>query len=832
MSPFLIILATLIIFFGPGVLILAAIEGERRCNLTFAEQIYLILSGSIIVSGWGSLFLAEVGLFSPVNVVILLATILSIVLFTVRNRLSIRLGKFNWKETSLAISVLIFTLFTYYPPFDYILGGRDPGVYVNTGFHLANNGSLTSTDSVIASIPKEDLALFFRVDKEVPDWNHLRFQGYPLENPETGRVVPQGLHLYPTWIGLVASLYEMKAGLYATPFFAMMAVLGGIFALKRIFGFEVAVWATAFWTVFQIQIWFARFPNAEILVQFLYINALLFIYFMEEKHSTVAGILGGIALGSTLLTRLENLLFVIPIAIFFGWKRLQRRFQPPEIAFLFCFLALSFHATLHSRYISWPYVSKVLNRHYWQMLWSNLWLITLLGILIIILINRFRQPAISLVKACLESEKARLTSAFGLFALATFAYFIRPHWHAPRTAPHDAEAFFRMSWYLYDIGIALSISGAMTLILKARKTQVFFLLTGLTFSLFFFYKARVWHDHYFAMRRYIPIILPTLLSCIALVLTVFHSHKQRIIRLGSLVTASALLLIYLSDGRKLWAFRGHEEFPGSQNFIKELARHIGNEDIVIFPRREGLHMLELPLAELHQKNVLEFYSMKPPIDKLEDLLNQWQNDYRDVYFITNYKISLSGLFTQHVKDFWFATEKFKYGYVSPPTGAEPFHLRFTLSKAVDLEELSERVPNLPHLDVGGSDDLQLAWFHEKELDDDGTSYRWSQKTSSVFLPKVGKSTKTIELRLAGPKEIGAPQYQVTVEISGSMLAAITPEKEFTTYTFTIPENLTSQTKSSFAILTLKTKTWRPANWIPNSTDVRDLGIRVDSVSVR
>ena len=109
---------------------------------------------------------------------------------------------------------------------------------------------------------------------------------------------------------------------------------------------------------------------------------------------------------------------------------------------------------------------------------------------------------------------------------------------------------------------------------------------------------------------------------------------------------------------------------------------------------------------------------------------------------------------------------------------------------------------------------------------------WSQKTSSVFLPKVGNGTKTIELRLAGPEEIGAPQHQVTVEISGSTLATITPEKEFTTYTFTLPENLTSQTKSSFAILTLKTETWRPANWIPDSTDVRDLGIRVDSVSVR
>jgi hypothetical protein len=37
---------------------------------------------------------------------------------------------------------------------------------------------------------------------------------------------------------------------------------------------------------------------------------------------------------------------------------------------------------------------------------------------------------------------------------------------------------------------------------------------------------------------------------------------------------------------------------------------------------------------------------------------------------------------------------------------------------------------------------------------------------------------------------------------------------------------------TYSILSLRTETWRPSNWIAGSTDVRDLGIRVDSIEVR
>ncbi len=832
MSPITATLATLVIFIAPGLLLVSALGGQRGVSLTALEQIYLSVAGSLVISGWVGLGLAGLGRFTPENVATLVAGLVALFWFFARKQLSLRQGTFDGRELAVAGGLLAFAVMFYFPPFEHILGGRDPGIYVNTGFHLAREGNLTFTDPVIESIPQEDWALFFRVDKEIPDWSHLRFQGYALESPATARVTPHGLHLYSTWVGTAAGLFQMKSGLYATPFFSMMGALGFFFAMKRLFGLEVAAWAGAFLTVFQIQIWFARFPNSEVVVQFLYATALLLFYFMEEKRSAIAGALAGVALGSTLLARMENILFLVPFVLFFGWKRLRRELGAPELAFLGGFGLVALHAILHDRFIAWPYVSSVLGRHYWRFVGENLFLIALIAAGVAIAVDRLAMALPASIYDRVRSEKLRVVLAIGLAGLALFTYFVRPFWHGPRTAPHDAEAFLRMSWYLYPVGVGLAVAGAMWLIVRARKSQVFFLLVGLTFSLFFFYKVRVWHDHYFAMRRFVPVILPTLITCISLFLASLHLPARRFMSAGSRVIAALLLVLYLSEGRRLWAVSGHEEFPGSLDFVEDLARHIGDNDVVIFPRREGLHLLELPLAELEGKKVLEFYSLKPPLDQLEDLLAQWRGIYGDVYFVTNYKISLSGLFTRHVKDFWFATEKLQYAYTSPPAGSEPFHLRFTLSKAVDLDDLAERVPKLPFLDMGGSDDLQVSWFHEKELDEEGTSYRWSQRISSVFLPAIGGGPQQIAIRLAGPKEEEAPNHSIEIRLGEELLGTITASRHFEMHLFPVPEALAMREDVTYSILSLRTETWRPSNWIAGSTDVRDLGIRVDSIEVR
>ena len=830
MHPLIATIATLILFVAPGVLFVAVLGGsKKRVALSLGEQLYLVLSGSLLVSGWAALFLAELGRFSSLSTAAFVGGLVLLGTLFARKRLSFRLGSMGWDEIAVLVCLVGFGLTVYFPPFEYVLGGRDPGVYVNAGFHLAREGNLSYVDPVILSIPEEERSLFFRVDQELPQWSQPRFLGFHMESPDTGRVVPQGLHLYPVWIGIASHLFEMKAGLYATPFFALMGVAGLFFALRRLFDAEVALWASGMMAVFQIQIWFARFPNAEILVQFLFVTGLLAFYFMDEERSSLAGLLGGVAFGTTLLVRVENLLFLVPLGLYLGWRRLRRELHKPELAFLGGFLVVGLHAVLHARLIAWPYVSNVLGRHYWRVIGENLALFAVAAIVAFLLVDRLGTKLVARIAPSTSTPKARAIAAGMIFLIALYAYFIRPVWHGARTAPHDAEAFLRMSWYLYPMGLSFVVAGAMLLLARTHRRQALFVLVGLTFSLFFFYKVRVWHDHYFAMRRFIPVILPCFFACIAVFLVSLRAARGWIGNWAPRIVGSLLLISYFIAGRPLW---GHQEFPGSLDFVTELARHIGDRDVVIFPRREGLHLLELPLSELEGKNVLEFYGLSPDRDSLERLIASWSDEYEDVYFVTNYKISLSGLFTQHVRDFSLGTEHYEYAYTRPPAGPKPFHLRFTLSKAVDVHELAERMPKIDRIDVGGSDDLLVAWFFEKERVQDGTSYRWSQKTSSVFLPSIGPESKEILIRMAGPEEPAAPLNAVTVSVDEQELATLQPERDFETYRVELPAELTSNLDDDFAILRLGTETWRPNNSIPGATDIRDLGVRIDWIEVR
>ena len=832
MHPVTATLSTLTLFFAPGLLLVAALNAsKKKLELTLGEQLYLVIAGSLVVSGWAGLLAAELGRFSAVNVAIAVGGLVLLALagaLLARRRLSLRPGALGWDELAVLVCLLGFGMAVYFPPYEYLLGGRDPGVYVNTGFHLAREGNLTYIDPVVLSVPEEERSLFFRMDKDLPPWSQPRFLGFHMDSPDSGRISPQGLHLYPVWIGIASDLFEMKAGLYATGFFALMGVVGLFLALRRLFNSEVALWASGMMAVFQIQIWFARFPNAEILVQFLYVTGLLAFYFMDEKRSNWAGLLSGAAFGTTLLVRVENLLFLLPLGLYLGWRRLRRELGKPEAAFLTAFSLMALHAALHGRLIAWPYVQNVLGRHYWRVIFENIELFALAGVVVFLLIDRLGTKAVSRIALLTDTRRTRIAAAVSIFVLALYAYFIRPIWHGPRTAPHDAEAFLRMGWYLYPVGLALVVAGAMLLLARSERRQALFVLVGLTFSLFFFYKVRVWHDHYFAMRRFIPVILPTFFACIALFLVNLRNTKGWIGSWAPRIIGSLLLVSYFVAGRPLW---GHEEFPGSLNFVKELARHIGDRDVVIFPRKEGLHLLELPLSQLEGKNVLEFYGLKPDRGSLERLVAKWRDEYEDIYFITNYKISLSGLFTQHVKDFAFGTQHYEFAYTHPPTGPRPFHLRFTLSKAVDVDELAERMPKLDLIDVGGGDDQLVAWFFEKELGPDGISYRWSQKTSSIFLPTVGADRKEILIRIAGPQETEAPLNPVAVSIDEHHLGTIHPTRQFQTYSLELPSDLVANLAGSHAILRLDTQTWRPNNRVPGSSDIRDLGVRVDWVEI-
>gem|GEM_PF-553102 len=183
-------------------------------------------------------------------------------------------------------AILLLFVFLVTPPFETIIGVRDAGVYANAGFIMARTGSLTFTDPLVAQIaadqqsPDPSLADAARqAETNVLGVQNaqrfiatrLRAAGFFIDQGDLarGRVVPQGLHLFSAWIGLLAAFFGMHSGLLAPAVTGLLGVWSVALLGRRIAGPWVGLLAALFLALNAVQVWFSRYSTAETTAQFL-----------------------------------------------------------------------------------------------------------------------------------------------------------------------------------------------------------------------------------------------------------------------------------------------------------------------------------------------------------------------------------------------------------------------------------------------------------------------------------------------------------------------------------------------------------------------------------
>jgi len=178
--------------------------------------------------------------------------------------------------------VAILCLGLYARPGEYLLGGRDPGIYVAAMGTIARTGAILSVDPTVLSIPRQDLELFFR-HPDGPDYTWGRFMGFPLERPQTGRVVPEFFHLFPAFGAYLFQAMGVRGALAAPVVFGVLGTLAALLALRRIFGAAPALLGALLLAVNVLQAWFGRYPVSEPMSQFLILSGLFAFALWEER---------------------------------------------------------------------------------------------------------------------------------------------------------------------------------------------------------------------------------------------------------------------------------------------------------------------------------------------------------------------------------------------------------------------------------------------------------------------------------------------------------------------------------------------------------------------
>jgi hypothetical protein len=310
-------------------------------------------------------------------------------------------------------AILLLFVFLVTPPFETIIGVRDAGVYANAGFIMARTGSLTFTDPLVAQIaadqqsPDPSLADAARqAETNVLGVQNaqrfiatrLRAAGFFIDQGDLarGRVVPQGLHLFSAWIGLLAAFFGMHSGLLAPAVTGLLGVWSVALLGRRIAGPWVGLLAALFLALNAVQVWFSRYSTAETTAQFL-VFAGLYAFarafgsstFNVQRStpnlqpstlnverstpnvplsasnvqrstsnvppSTFHAFLAGLAFGQLALTRIEFFLVVGPLALYLIFIWLARRWTPPHTALLASAGVMLLHAGLQIVFLARAY---------------------------------------------------------------------------------------------------------------------------------------------------------------------------------------------------------------------------------------------------------------------------------------------------------------------------------------------------------------------------------------------------------------------------------------------------------------------------------------------
>jgi hypothetical protein len=822
-------------------LILALLRREDREALAPDEGLCLAVALSVMASAWVGLVLAEAGRFSLLAAAALLAAGSFVAALVFRARLGLPIGRPRaWADVLPTAVVLALALALQARPSEYVVGGRDPGAYVAAMSTIARTGGIVVTDPVVLSIPPEDVELFYRV-RDRPDFSWSRFMGFDLERPSSGRVFPQFFHLFPAFGAYLFQAMGIRGALATPPVFGILGTMAVFFAVRRLFGRGPALLTGILLGLNVIQVWFGRYPVSETMSQFLLFTAMLFILLWEERRSDAFGALAGVSLGLSLLVRIDSALVVVPLLLYVLLRRLRGDLAWREAAPLLAgFGVLASHSGLHAAFWARKYVVDIATRRYWSQP-AGVWLAAAVAVAaVVVLAHRFGPRA----GPILERHGGRVRSAMmaALLAVAAYGYWLRPVLSAwagadgndearaladpgvllalgfRQLAAHDAQSLVRLGWFVTPLGLVLGLLGLLAVLARWRPRYLFPVLLGLTVSAFYLYKVRVWNDYPFALRRFVPVTLPLLLALAAFLLARLAARGGAR-RAVAAALALALAALFARDTARVVRY---VDWRGSVRFVADVARRFGPGDVVVFEQPKSIHLLSLPLWAAHGVNALELARFNPDPDLLRHLVGAWRGRWRNVYFVHTYRTDLCGLFLERVETKDFGTFEW-YAYDRRPGAPEFRSLHFTVSRVVPPEEL--RVPSLDEVDVGGSDDVQVSGFFDKE-GGEGRTFRWTGSCASIYLP-AAQAGAALAITVSAERRPASSPARVTVSLSGRALGEFVAGPEWSEHVLVLPSPL----PPGPPVLRLDVPPWRPANVQPGSPDARDLGVMVDRIRV-
>jgi len=627
-----------LMFYVPGFFLLRT-RASSGLALNKIERFMLMIVTSVSITSILSLLTAEAGILKlKILVPMLLVISVAIRLAGGHNPRPVPRSRGGLLQLALVIILVVLSVSVFFKPADWVTGDGDPGVYFNVGNNVAKTGSLIIKDKKIESYGKDEVALFLSRRSE--------FVGFRVKERKAGEVETRLYHMLPGWIGIFIRLFGLRGGLYVSPLFAVMSVLLAFCLGRRLAGTFGGLVASVLLSVASIQIWFARIPASEMLEQFFLLATLLVMVLHFSHEHRLFPLILGLSFTSLLLSKVEALLFLVPIAVAFAVRMLLGRYGRADRAVVNAALACATVSLLYARFfLSWTFL-VLLKSSFQSIRWipwkvntenSNLVLIFLVPVALLALlfnwgaVNRLMARIGGWAAAMLKSRGLRSIHWFralgALSLLGVFIYLYMLPGHSPAFLSAETN-FLRFSWMMGGAFVFILVVGVCALVYVSDPPVSAFMFTSLMLVAYLFFL------HYtgqysvpWESRRYITIVVPLLLLGTGCLANLLWKQRHILLKLAAISVAVIVLVSFAPASR---AVLKETHYGGAEAQLAQIASITPEQPVGLLMGKFESLVIGPPLRYLYGKDV-RFISNRVPqyARRLSEVVNKYKSEGRE-----------------------------------------------------------------------------------------------------------------------------------------------------------------------------------------------------------
>ena len=447
---------------------------------------------------------------------------------------------------------------------------------------------------------------------------------------------------------------------------------------------------------------------------------------------------------------------------------------------------------------------------------------------------------LEVIRAPAWKERIAAVLAFGLVLAAAYTYFVRPlvessrtyyYWYSGATLrTYDAENLVRIGWYLSPVGIFLSVCGAALLVARRLSSRTVFTLTGgLLFTALYVWNIANNPLQVYAMRRYVPVVMPLLSLFIAYALNIAW-RKWGFALLGKLAVAGAAIFVigYMLIARSL--LYTVIEYDGVALQTVRLVAELPANSVTIFTNTGLGNLFATPLTYIYGRDAFSLQQEQPDAGRLSAAIEAWRTHGREVYWIVDSEKALEpplDYVAIRAGEFVIDVPTLEQSYEHPPAQVLRLRANMSVYRLTPSRELRDSNP-AGLIEIGAADlGVFGDGFYPVETGSNGVRFRWISDRASLNTAYTSLAVgKHVTLLLSGWRPEGAPAAYLRVFAGDVLLGGWPIPSDAVNREYT----LAVDPPPNAARLRLEvTPPWTPR--VSGLADDRVLGVAVSSIRI-